>query len=247
MCTASWLTEGDRFHFFFNRDERSTRSRGLPPERRQSAGGLSLSPIDPDSGGTWFAATDRGLILALLNRAVDGQPPAAGRRSRGSLIPELVDARDLAAVATLLGRLPLTECAPFRLFADLPGSPAALGAVWTGQELLTQAITTGAGLLCSSSRGDQQVTDVRSGLWRAGAGARAADGVLELRRFHRSHLPERSFRSVCMHREDAETVSHLEVLREPQTIRVDYFDGPPCNATEPATSLLAIVRTSGSG
>ncbi len=241
MCTASWLTDGARFHFLFNRDERRTRALGLPPERRRAGGVAYLSPIDPDSGGTWFAATDRGLILALLNRTVDGQPPAIGRRSRGSLIPELVGATSLAEVTKRLGQLALAECAPFRLFADLPASTAALGAVWNGCELATREISTGSGLLCSSSCGDQNVTDVRSALWSARGSQRAADGIAELRRFHRSHLPTRSAASVCMHREDAATVSHLELLREPEEVRLAYFDGSPCSAGEPQVAVLALV------
>ncbi|MEO8197976.1 MAG: NRDE family protein [Thermoanaerobaculia bacterium] len=239
MCTASWLTAGDQFHFLFNRDERRTRAVGLPPRERQAGGVAYLSPTDPDSGGTWFAASERGLILALLNRSVDGQTPAPGRRSRGSLIPELVAAGDLAEVAALLAALDLAECAPFRLFADLPGGPA-LGAVWDGLHLATQPITTGAGLLCSSSRGDHEVTRVRSELWTARSRERSASGLAELRRFHRSHLPTRSAASVCMHREDAATVSHLEVLRTPDEVQVDYFAGSPCSAGEPARSTLPL-------
>ena len=243
MCTASWLTAGDRFYFFFNRDERRTRAVGLPPERRQAEGVAYLSPIDPDSGGTWFAATESGLILALLNRSVDGQPQAVGRRSRGSLIPALVAARDLAAVAALLGRLPLAECAPFRLFAELPGA-GALGAVWNGAGLETQEISTSNGLLCSSSRGDHEVTRVRSELWTARSSQRAADGHAELRRFHRSHAPSRSASSVCMHRDDASTVSHLEVLREPGAVHVAYFGGSPCDEGDPVCTTLPLVAAS---
>ncbi len=240
MCTASWLTAGDRFHFLFNRDERRTRAVGLAPRALHAAGVAYLSPIDPDSGGTWFAASERGLVLALLNRSVDGQAPAAGRRSRGSLIPELVGASDLAEVATFLAASELAECAPFRLFADLPGGPA-LGAVWDGLRLATQPITTADGLLCSSSRGDHEVTRVRSELWTARRRERAASGLAELRRFHRSHLPTRSAASVCMHREDAATVSHLEVLRTPNEVQVAYFAGPPCSAGEPECSTLTLI------
>ncbi len=245
MCTASWLTAGDRFHLLFNRDERRTRAVGLPPRALRKADLAYLSPIDPDSGGTWFAATERGLVLTLLNRTVDGQPPTAGRRSRGSLIPELVGARDLAEVATLLAALDLADCAPFRLFADLPGTPA-LGAVWDGQRLMTQPITTAAGLLCSSSRGDHEVTRVRSLLWTARSREREALGLEELRRFHRSHLPTRSAASVCMHREDAATVSHLEVLRSPDEIQIAYFSGSPCSAGEPERSTLPLRTSSAS-
>lgn len=245
MCTASWLSAGDRLHFLFNRDERRARAVGLPPRPLRAAGVAYLSPIDPDSGGTWFAASERGLLLALLNRSVDGQSPAAGRRSRGSLIPELVGARDLAEVAAILGGLPLDECAPFRLFADLPGAPA-LGAVWDGTALATQPITTASGLLCSSSRGDHEVTRVRSELWGARSAQRATDGLEELRRFHRSHAPTRSASSVCMHREDAATVSHLEVLRTPGEVRIAYFAGSPCAAGEPELSTLSRVAEPGS-
>src|SRR6187551_659341 len=44
MCTASWLTAGDRFHFLFNRDERRLRAAGLPPRRLHAADVVYLSP-----------------------------------------------------------------------------------------------------------------------------------------------------------------------------------------------------------
>jgi hypothetical protein len=238
MCTASWLTAGDRFHFLFNRDERLARAVGLPPRRLHAADVVYLSPIDPESGGTWFAATERGLLLALLNRSVDGQPAGPGRRSRGSLIPALVGARDLVEVAGRLAAQPLDECAPFRLFADLPGSPS-LGAVWDGRALATQPITTPTGLLCSSSHGDREVTRIRSEVWTARAERRHADGIEELRRFHRSHLPERSAASVCMHRDDAATVSHLDVLRTRDRFEVAYTNGSPCESGEPDRRMLS--------
>lgn len=240
MCTLSWLTASDQFHLLFNRDERHTRAPGLPP-RLQHAGGVSyVAPIDPDSGGTWFAATELGLLLALLNRTVDGAPPKTGRRSRGSLIPELVAARNLAEVARGLDRLELAECAPFRLYAGLPGG-AGLGAIWNGERLATQPITTATGLLCSSSRGDRAATRVRSELWTSRASERAASGFEELRRFHRSHLPERGALSVCMHREDAATVSLIEATRTAESIALAYYSGSPCAAGEPERSLLPLV------
>lgn len=245
MCTVSWLTAGDRFHLLFNRDERRTRAVGLPPRLLSAAGVAYLSPIDPDSGGTWFAASAHGLVLALLNRSVDGQPPAPGRRSRGSLIPELVAASSLAEVAERLGAQELAACAPFRLFADLPGE-TALGAAWDGQQLAMQPITTGAGLLCSSSRGDHEVTRVRSELWTARRRDRAVHAIAELRRFHRSHIPSRSAVSVCMHRDDAATVSHLELLRSPAAVELTYFAGSPCAAGDPQRSTLALVASSAS-
>ncbi|MEO8275756.1 MAG: NRDE family protein [Thermoanaerobaculia bacterium] len=245
MCTASWLTDGPRFHLLFNRDELLRRSRGVAPELHAREGVAYLSPTDPQSGGTWFAATERGLLVALLNRNVDGQTSGSttpGRRSRGSLIPELVGARTIAEFNRLLEALDLSECPPFRMFANLPGEPHSSGAVWNGERLSIQAITTPSGLLCSSSRGDQRATEVRSALWSERAAERAALGAEALRRFHRSHEPERSAVSVCMHREDAQSVSHLDVTRDATVITVAYFDGPPCSVAEPSRSTLRLRR-----
>lgn len=241
MCTVSWLTAGDRFHLLFNRDERHTRAPGLPPALLHAGGVAYLAPVDPDSGGTWFAASELGLLLCLLNRSVDGRPTAAGRRSRGSLIPELIAAPSLAEVARGLESLELADCSPFRLLANLPGG-AALGAVWDGESLAMQPITTASGLLCSSSRGDRAATRVRSELWASRAPERASSGVAELRRFHRSHLPERSAVSVCMHRDDAATVSLLEATRTGDGFELAYFSGPPCTAGDPERSQLPLVH-----
>lgn len=245
MCTASWLTEGDRFHFLFNRDERLTRAAGRPPERRFAEGVAYLSPIDPESEGTWLAVTERGLLLALLNRSVAGRQAPAGSRSRGTLIPELAPASSIEDLARRIAALDLAECAPFRLFAHL-GERAALGAVWDGRERAVQSLGTASGLLCSSSLGDLAVTRSRSELWSARRREIAAHGLDELRRFHRSHLPERGPASVCMHRDDAQTVSHLELLRTPDAFHLTYFDGPPCTASTPVSSSLPISTVAAS-
>ncbi|MEQ9567035.1 MAG: hypothetical protein RLN85_14675, partial [Pseudomonadales bacterium] len=50
-----------------------------------------------------------------------------------------------------------------------------------------------------------------------------------LRDFHRSHFPEKSAYSVCMHREDACTQSYTEILITAKTAKMSYIDGSPCS------------------
>jgi hypothetical protein len=48
--------------------------------------------------------------------------------------------------------------------------------------------------------------------------------------YHASHLPSKSKESVCMHREDANTVSLSHVSVDAQRVAFAYADGAPCTA-----------------
>src|SRR6266567_137587 len=68
--------------------------------------------------------------------------------------------------------------------------------------------------------------------WRrtceAAAGEPAAGSDGWLRRLHRSHIPGPGPFSVCVHRQDAATVSYTEVRCGGTQISMDYLDGNPC-------------------
>ena len=106
MCTASWLDRPEGFELFFNRDERRTRARSLPPRVVTAPDGTRyLAPIDAESGGTWIAVNEHGLAVCLLNRYPEVLAPATPR-SRGHLVTHLAGtgalagATDLGAAAT---------------------------------------------------------------------------------------------------------------------------------------------------
>ncbi|NIP92410.1 MAG: hypothetical protein GWO24_02620, partial [Akkermansiaceae bacterium] len=75
MCTLTWWrgTAGS-YEVFFNRDEKRTRSIADPPRVHERDGVRFLAPLDPDGGGTWMLANDRGLLVCLLNRWHEGSP-----------------------------------------------------------------------------------------------------------------------------------------------------------------------------
>jgi hypothetical protein len=239
MCTASWLDAGGEFHLFFNRDELRTRAHALPPREARAEGVRYLAPVDAAAFGTWIAASSSGLLLALLNRTEEGEAPRAGTVSRGTIIPALIAAPDLGEVGARLQRLPLESSAPFRLFGRDPrgGRPLCWG--WSGRGLERVELDPEAGLLCSSGLGDARVTASRTPIWER---LRAAGGLTPetLAGFHRSHEPSRSADSVCMHRDDARTVSHAAVRIAPPGDEVAflYVDGPPCEDGALSTARL---------
>lgn len=51
-----------------------------------------------------------------------------------------------------------------------------------------------------------------------------------LTRFHASHEPKPSYLSVCMHRDDAHTVSFTHLVATEKQLRMNYVSGCPCSS-----------------
>jgi hypothetical protein len=243
MCTASWLTSpapAARLHLLFNRDELGRRAAASPPRVAESAAGVRyLAPVDGASGGTWIAAAETGLLLCLLNRNATRPLPTAPR-SRGALIPGLVDGGGPRGAMAAFEALDLADLAPFTLVAMAPGGEPALLRAWDGSRVTSAVLPVEAGLLCSSSLGDARADAERRPVWERWR-ARPPASVDGLRAVHRDHGAAPSAWSVCMHRDDARTVSFCEVEVGPEEIEMRYRGDSPCTAAP--THRVAIARS----
>ncbi len=231
MCTVSVIPmvdgtlPGSGFRIVCNRDERHDRPDATSPRWRDVRGGArAIWPTDGQAGGTWIAATDRGVVLSLLNLNPSVPDPLPGPErlvSRGRVIPELLGHG--AAGATLEGVLRQVEAlelelhAPFRLIVAEPDARDAAGyalaeVAWDRAELVVRRHAGGPRCFASSGLGDALAAP-RLDLFRdmvvgAGCTARAQD------LFHAHRWPDRPEVSVMMWRAEARTVSttHVEVL-----------------------------------
>ncbi len=216
MCTLSraWTPTG--YVLFFNRDERKTRLPALPPARHDSGGTAYLAPIDADSGGTWIAVNEHGLTAAILNHYECAYTPdPATRRSRGLLLVELAGAHSVDGIFEQLKTQPLTIYPPFYLAVQGAEKPLAF-ARWDGCEL---TVTENAELpLTTSSFEPEAVVTSRQARYRELVSEEPTPEQLEA--FQRSRHPRGDAHSVCMLREDAETVSltTIEVSRAAVTL-----------------------------
>ena len=225
MCTVSWTRTATATELFFNRDERRQRQPARPPQRREHRGTVLLTPEDGDFGGTWIAANEHGVTLALLNRYQDAAHEGPGPfTSRGLLVLDLAAATHDRA--SLEEGLAATDVERFRAFTLLCLEPdgTAHRALWNGR-LLTPPEPCHPPL--ASSGHDPHGIDVRrSDLYHQLVGAGGTpDHLFD---FHRSHLPERGPLSPCMHRPDASTVSLTHVVVEDRWVTMAYAAGPPC-------------------
>lgn len=76
-----------------NRDEMAGRPWEPPgrhwPDRDEVVGGIDL-----ESGGSWLARNDHGVVAAILNRA-GSLGPAPGKRTRGELVLDALDRKSV--------------------------------------------------------------------------------------------------------------------------------------------------------
>lgn len=226
MCTVSVIPTNDAgYRLISNRDESLARPHAEPPERRAIGNDrLAIWPTDPVSGGTWIGANDEGLVLAILNHYPDPAPPTPQPiRSRGTIIPAIIESIDAARAAACLHDMDLSPYAPFRLLAV--DARRVVVVTWNrapGQDFSIETFPMAPLCLVCSSLGDARVRP-RLDLWNemvidAGHSVRTQD------EFHTHAWPDRLNISVMMQREDAKTVSRTAVRVRTGTVEMAYLD-----------------------
>jgi hypothetical protein len=231
MCTLSWACGDEGYTLFFNRDEQRSRAVAEPPTIGRTGPTRWIAPHDPEGGGTWLGVNEHGVTTCLLNR-FDSAPP--GLTSRGLLVASLLDCTGPGEVRARIAGAALGRYAPFTMVTCAPGLPAQILG-WSGEVLTTETVEPSGLVLTSSSVSPGQVRRVREVAFRE------ADHRPEsLATLHRSHTPSPSAFSICMHREDAETVSLCRVDVDPQRVRLEYLAGSPCRL--PPSTVLALPR-----
>jgi uncharacterized protein with NRDE domain len=197
--------DGRSLRVVFNRDELLTRSPARPPVVRVVGGMRAIFPVDGESGGTWIAANDAGIVFALLNVNCG---TAQGRISRGTIIPRLLGCSSVAEAADAMRRLPLHEYSPFRLL--LLSDQSLREMVYDGQERRDTTHQIDRPFMrTSSGLGDELVERPRRELFDQIVGsapsARAQD------EFHCHAWTDTPHLSVQMSRPDARTVSRTTI------------------------------------
>jgi hypothetical protein len=226
MCSVSWLIDNSGYQIFFNRDEQKTRAKALPPRIQHMDGMNILMPIDPVGQGSWISTNEMGLSLCLLNNYQASNPNPIVF-SRGLLLKNLSKEKSIEDVCAAFSRLSLPQFAPFILLAFDLGISNQSGCVmsleWDG---INSRIQPAELPLFSSGVDLQQVTTYRKAAYEKIVGQHPNED--RLLAFHQHHHAEHSHMSVCMHRDDAETVSFTQVMVTAQDQKMRYISGSSC-------------------
>ncbi len=247
MCTTALQSiRAGQLVLACNRDELGTRQPAHPPTVHEFKNGLAaIFPRDRDAGGSWVGVNTSGIAVSLLNNyAADVRPLPLHPKSRGVIVPQMLQCRNLVEVEAGIESLrdDLERFRPFWLIvAEVPndGPARAVRATWDGEVLTCEPIRMPMAQFSSSfeherveqSRRAQVESLLKSPTeWTA----ETTDTIFG------SHLPTRGAASVCMHRDDGSTVSHTRIEINGEDIRMTYHDGPLCLA--PQVTRLALQR-----
>lgn len=236
MCTVTVIPTPLGPRLVHSRDEQRSRAAAGSLESRVLRSKRRVEwPVDPDSGGTWIGLRDDGFALAILNRNIPPNGRPAPTRSRGLVIPALIDFDDGLGVMQALGSYGLGETAPFRLLALDPEGQTRV-ATWNGLELALDEPSEAGVPVClvSSGLGDDRVEPrltLFDELVRPDPTPQSQD------RFHRHRWDDRPEISVLMSRPDARTVS-MTVVEHAGALRIATLsEADP--ATDPVGAQLA--------
>ena len=187
---------------------------------------LCIFPEDSDAGGTWIGVNEDGLCACLLNFYRHSITAGSAEYvSRGLLVRSILDSPERSVA---IDRVMASNPTDYRFFSMLlfdPTSPPVL-LRWTGQDDKPEIIDNPTMPKSSSSFRTAEVVASRKDLYGSWSERADVGGPLM---YHRSHEPERGPYSVCMHREDAKTVSFSHITVTRNTVAFDYTPGSPCS------------------
>jgi hypothetical protein len=241
MCTVSFVPKSSGFYLAMNRDEKLARFTALPPIIANFDSHRTVFPREPN-GGTWIAANDTGVCVALINWHTIKREPARSIASRGQVVRAMVAKSSLDEVDRALYGLPLNKLRPFRLIAIVPSAKKVMEWHWDLDQLSSRK-RAWAKRHWFSSGFDEVTTQLKREQVCKSASRQNSAGELDwMRRLHRSHLPTRGAFSICMHRSDAATVSYTEVVVSGRHATMRYKSGPSCSRAAMAVKTMALAR-----
>ena len=217
----TWMYQKNGYELFFNRDEAKSRLIAFPPHVHETNGVSFLAPVDADAGGTWMGVNAFGVSVCLLNGFGKVDRQRNDYVSRGALVMSLLDVPNGEEAQKRVALKDLRVFRPFSLVVLEP-EKSVLMWVWDGEQVrLKQDV---ACPLISSSFKLEDVAEHRQHVFQNWD----TSHTKALEDFHRSHVPQAGPFSVCMHRDDAATVSLSWVVVAQKNIQFYYTPGSPC-------------------
>ena len=243
MCTLTFVPrdKDNGYYLAMNRDESISRAAADPPTLVDFGDTSAIYPRD-GAGGTWIGANNHGLAFALLNWNDVPQGAAQKIRSRGCVIPALLEFASCLAVEAALDRTDLEGILPFRVIAIFPGEKTIREWRWNLATLQSETQTWERRHWFSSSLSDEQASQQRGALCQTAWAEEDAGSLAWLRRLHGSHFKGEAPFSICVHRETVRTLSYTEFACMPERIECRYFAGSPCTMKDQEMPMVAATR-----
>jgi uncharacterized protein with NRDE domain len=150
MCTLTYIPQENGFVIGNSRDVEAERGNAVPPKQYTLAdGSFAIYPKDQQSGGTWFATSEKGFTVCLLNGGFEKHIRKSNyAKSRGN-IP--LDFLAIGNIEAFINEYNFAGIEPFTLVVFNHNTKAISDLVWTGNELVRHDYLNNEPLIWSSS------------------------------------------------------------------------------------------------
>lgn len=225
MCTLTLHRRAQKTIVTMNRDELRARPEGATRQATSPHGIEYLFPSDTVSGGTWLGINARGVGGCLLNRYGDTHLNDTSEIvSRGTIIPGLLECRNLQEAYRLVDRLPLHRYRNFDLL--LFDDSITLQCTHENGTGSVQRRTDDWLMLTSSSWNKTAVLEYRQRKFEEYVSSSVscpdiAESVL--RDFHLADADDSRF-AVFMRRAESHTKSISQILLDSNSVSLRYLD-----------------------
>lgn len=230
MCTISFIPLSNTSYLMgSNRDELKTRARAQPPEIHQP--GNWVAPIDTKAGGTWFGTNSLGISYTVINNYQASNPLLDHNeqaKSRGLLIPELVQCRTLVEASQFFRSVNYQLYNPFEIIAVRPKPLSVMRWSWDGEHFSEHKEEAKPQIWVSAGFDRQRILEIREEVFLEMLKERVRGyTIMDLVDYHSSQKPRRGAESVAMYQEKVQTVSATLVHVDDRGVRGLYHDGYP--------------------
>jgi len=181
MCTVSFISAGNKKIITSNRDENILRPTAAAPMAEIINGQKIIFPKDAKAGGTWFAASEWGVVSVLLNGAlVKHIPVPPYRKSRGLILLDIIAAAD---PLTSFAGIDLQNIEPFTVVHYMPGQLFELR--WDGNKKYEKELDDSGNYIWSSATlYNEEVVAYRKDLFDRFMETTATPSPDDVHRFH---------------------------------------------------------------
>ena len=242
MCTLTIYSGKKRCVVTMNRDELRTRKEAGVLYSKSSNASRLFYPVDLRSGGTWFGANNKGVILCLLNRYQ--APEMINPKSRGTIIPQALEQGGVVAVSAWLESVEFSQYNPFDLF--LVTKKKIIQFSWDSSTYKMEEIEVKNWFIfTSSSMLTEEVIAFRQNIfkaWTRELGKKLIDADEVIRGFHLIQTEGLESHSVLMEREKSHTRSVIQAELMGKELTLKYMPEILANSADAPLSGAHIEK-----
>jgi hypothetical protein len=222
MCTVSFVFSNGKAIITSNRDEKVLRPSAIEPQK-YSINNLNIYfPKDQKAGGTWYAVSENGTILVLLNGAEEKhQLQPSYRRSRGLIVLDIISSE---SSINHWNSIDLEGIEPFTLVLFQDEFLYQLR--WNEKEKSTLNLDTNKKHIWSSSTlYPKEVREHRAQLFTDFVINKSEISANEMYRFHRYTEENNQQNGLIINRNDEmKTLSITQAVLDENKVILSYYD-----------------------